>query len=239
MTAGKGWTNNATIFAVKEKVTWYSAMEAVNCQFGKLLIPRSTLLKTFAENTQVSDRLNDSIVWIGAIKSEYDGQLYYSDTCTQINLDFIDLPKLPGRRECVFLNISVKTMLFGYDDCMALHPYLCLTINEPIEPVIFENVTVQSYSGYNVDMIQKDNTQDWENCTKACTTAMNCIAALFSWTEINCVLYKDGVSGIFESKNVLLISNVTEKTKLYLSSWKRGMYFSRKLFLLYWYINLA
>ncbi|XP_052078446.1 uncharacterized protein LOC127716314 [Mytilus californianus] len=50
---------------------------------------------------------------------------------------------------------------------------------------------------------------------------MNCIAALFSWTANYCVLYKDRVSGEFENKNELLISNVTEKTKFYLSSWKR------------------
>ncbi|CAG2199002.1 unnamed protein product [Mytilus edulis] len=129
MTAGKGWKNNVTIYAVKEKVTWYSAKEAINCKISHGLITRTNLLKTFAENTQASDNLNDSIIWIGAIKSENDGQLYYSDTCDLIDLNHIDLPKVPGNRECVFLNISVKTVLFGYDDCMALHPYLCISFS--------------------------------------------------------------------------------------------------------------
>lgn len=112
-------------------------------------------------------------------------------------------------------------------------------LDEFVEPVVIENVTVQAYSDHDVEMIQMDDTEDWESCTVLCTRAMNCIAALFSWTDINCSLYYDLVSGEFENKHELLILNVTKTTKLYLTSWKRGLYLSWKLLYVYWNINLA
>lgn len=118
---------------------------------------------------------------------------------------------------------------------------MCCTffLDEFVEPVVIENVTVQAYSDHDVEMIQMDDTEDWESCTALCTRAMNCIAALFSWTDINCSLYYDLVSGEFENKHELLILNVTQTTKLYLTSWKRGLYLSWKLLYVYWNINLA
>ncbi|CAG2213479.1 unnamed protein product [Mytilus edulis] len=228
--AGDGWNENSTVFYINESVTWYSAKHAHNrdCLFGKTVVNRQNLITNVAiylDSTELS--LNDTVIWVGAFKSEHDGLLYYSDTCEPVNdytVNTINLPTVSGNRECLLYDVSSR--VYSYGNCLEKHPYVCISREGDIDTT---TLTTANVSSVNIDSPYVKSSiklyASFEICMEYCeVNSMHCLGALFNHTESICYHYMDKNFGDMEAKHEFVFVTAEDKTQFYWKSWQRGVY---------------
>ncbi|CAC5394215.1 unnamed protein product [Mytilus coruscus] len=228
--AGDGWDENSTVFYINESVTWYSAKQAHNrdCLFGKTVVNRRNLIMNVAIYLDSAYSLNDTLIWLGAIKSEHTGLLYYSDTCEPVKdyiVNKINLPAVLGNTECLLYDISLR--VFSYGNCLDKHPYICISREGDIDTTTLTRANVSSVNA-NSPYVKKyiKPHASLEICIENCEVdSMHCLGALFNRTESNCYHYMDKNFGDMEAKHEFVLIKAEDRTQFYWKSWQR-VYFA-------------
>ncbi|XP_071124310.1 uncharacterized protein [Mytilus edulis] len=175
-----------------------------------------------------SSFLKDTVIWVGALKSEHDGLLYYSDTCEPVKdyiVNKINLPTVSGNRECLLYDISSK--VYSYGNCLEKHPYVCISREGDIDTTTLTTANVSSVninSPYVKSSIKLHAS--FEICMEYCeVNSMHCLGALFNHTESICYHYMDKNFGDMEAKHEFMFVTAEDKTQFYWKSWQR-VYFA-------------